>query len=129
MNNYYNYDNTQINTNKFDPYVGFIRGNLFNELYAPYKNYKPAEINPLTEKDYLMTMIQIYGLALNDLDLYLDLHPNDNNLILLRTEYLNKYNEFKNSYELKYSALDLSSPTLTKSPWGWDSSFPWEVSK
>ena len=24
-----------------DPYEGFIRGNLFENLYDPYKNYKP----------------------------------------------------------------------------------------
>ena len=50
MNNYYDYDfnnynysNNNVNNN-IDPYKGFIRGNIFDNLYDPYKNYKPYEI-------------------------------------------------------------------------------------
>ena len=124
MNNYYNNDQ-----NNFDPYIGFIRGNVFDNLYSQYKNYQPDEMNPTNEKDYMMTMLQIYSFNLNDLDLYLDLNPNKTDIINLRSNYLKKYNELKKDYETKYGAIDLSSDTLSKTPWGWNSSFPWEVSK
>ena len=68
MNNYYNYgfnsNNNQNNTlnKKIDntnPSVGFERGNLFDNLYEPYKNYKPVDLNPKTEKEYLMYQVQM----------------------------------------------------------------------
>lgn len=123
MNNYYN------TYNQNDPLIGFERGNLFDSLYDTYKNYMPATINPTNEKEYLMQQIQIYGFALNDLGLYLDIYPEDTKNINKRTEYLKNFNEVYMQYENKYGALSLGSPTLSQSPWSWDSSFPWEGDK
>lgn len=122
MNEYYNsYDRSP-----YDPMVGFERGNLFDTLYTPYKNYRPIKINPANEKEYLMYQIQVYSFALNELGLYLDNFPNDATMIKLRNEYLKAYNESYIQYENKYGALSLGSPTLNKTPWQWDSAFPWE---
>lgn len=126
MNNYINYNNGSENT-LFDPYEGFIHGNLFSNLYSQYLNYKPISITPDNEKDYDMLLIQAYLLATHDLTLYLDNHPDDSNYIKLRSEYVSLLKQAINTYENKYGALDLSSSTLSNSPWGWDSSFPWEV--
>lgn len=136
MNNYYNYgftsNNNQSNTlnKKIDntnPSVGFERGNLFDNLYEPYKNYKPVDLNPKTEKEYLMYQVQMYGFALNDLNLYLDINPNDTEMINLRSRFLKEYQDVFNQYETKYGALGVNSNVLNKTPWGWDSAFPWEV--
>ena len=54
-------------------YEGLVKGNYFLNTYVPYKNYMPMDINPKNEKEYLMLMIQVYGLASHDLLLYLDL--------------------------------------------------------
>ena len=139
MNNYYTYDfdynynnfdnYNQNNYNQIDPYKGFIRGNIFNNLYRPYKNYKPVEISPKNDKDYMMLMLQIYDFNLIDLNLYLDIYPNDTNMINLRNKYLNDYKELKKSYETKYGAITTDSTVLDKTPWGWISPFPWEVDK
>lgn len=110
-----------------DPYLGFIRGNLFKNLYDPYKNYKPADITPDNEKDYARAMVQMYAFATHDLTLYLDTHPNDTAMINLRTEYKKLYEDALRNYENKYGALNLESNTLSKSPWGWETKYwPWE---
>ena len=136
MNNYYNYgfnsNNNQNNTlnKKIDntnPSVGFERGNLFDNLYEPYKNYKPVDLNPKTEKEYLMYQVQMYSFALNDLNLYLDINPNDTEMINLRSRFLKEYQDVFNQYETKYGALGVNSNVLNKTPWVWDSAFPWEV--
>ena len=64
MNNYlYNYMNQlnqnnfykNDNNNLFDPYNAFIRGNLFKNLYDPYKNNEPYEVRPSNEQAQLLT--------------------------------------------------------------------------
>ena len=115
MNNYNN------------PDIGFERGNLFDNLYLPYKNYKIDKINPKNEKEYLMYIVQVYDFAINDLGLYLDNYPNDSEKINLRNTYLLEYQKAYDNYESKYGPLDLTSNYLNKTPWCWVSSFPWEV--
>lgn len=136
MNNYYNYgfhQITSLNDSKkniienSNPSIGYERGNLFDNLYEPYKNYKVIEINPKNEKEYLMYQIQMYSFALNDLNLYLDVFPNDNEMINLRSKFLKEYQNVFNQYETKYQTLGVNSTSLDKAPWGWDTSFPWEV--
>lgn len=134
MNNYetyYNYPNSNNNVNnKFaEPYTAFIRGNLFNNLYNQYKNYRPSEVSPANEKDYNLLMVQIYDFCAHEMTLYLDNYPNDTVALNLRDKYSNLAKEARNQYESKYGALSLSSNTLAKS-WNWDDGkWPWEGNK
>lgn len=110
-----------------DPYNGFMRGNMFNSLYDPYKNYQIQEINPTNEREYALLMVQMYGFAAHDLGLYLDVNPNDANAINLRNEYIKLYKQALAEYEHRYGSLDLSSNMLEATPWAWDSEkWPWE---
>ena len=59
-----------------DPKEGWIRGNLFANLYDPYKNYKPAKIEAKDEREALLYQVMQYKFALVELNLYLDTHPN-----------------------------------------------------
>ena len=62
--------------------------------------------------------------------LYLDVFPNDNNVIELRNEYVEKYEQALEAYEGKYGAITMTSDALKKVPYNWStSSWPWEVSK
>lgn len=116
------------NYNQIDPYIGYMRGNLFNNLYKPYKNYNFAQISPSNEKEYKMLLLQTYGFGLTDLNLYLDTNPNDNNMIKLYNEYLNNYNQALADYENRYGPLTLNSNSLNTSPWAWlKTKWPWEV--
>ncbi len=113
-----------------DPYSAFIKGNLFNNLYIPYKDYKVAQINPKNEEEYLMLMIQIYDFCAHELTLYLDVNPNDQEAIRLRTEYINLAKQALNEYESQYKALNLTSSNLATIPWAWDTKkWPWEGNK
>lgn len=137
MNNYYNYPNynyqnkvqNQMNYNNpklYNPYEGFIRGNLFPNLYDGYKDYKPFQINPMNEQAEMLTNIDSLGFATIDLDLYLDINPNDQNAIGLFNQYRKEKEELIKNYELKYGPLLLNSEALNSVPWMWnDRPWPW----
>lgn len=136
MNNYNELYNKDINrnVNKYsvenDPYTAFIKGNSFKNLYNPYKNYRPYELNPRNEREYFLMLTQIYGFIAHDLGLYLDVNPNDDKAIKLREKYNNMYNQAITNYEQKYGALELDSDMLGAIPWSWDlNNFPWEGDK
>ncbi len=151
MNNYYDYynylnnlNNKQMSSNMpnvnnyqtqnkkdlgydTNPYTGFMRGNMFNNLYDQYKNYKPQELKPASEEEQALLFVQMYGFAAHDLGLYLDVYPNDTNAINLRNQYIEKYNEALANYENTYGPLNLDNQVPANIPWIWDTKkWPWE---
>ena len=90
-----NFNNIFKNAN---PSVGFERGNIFDNLYEPYKNYRPVDLNPKNEKEYMIYQVQMYEFALNDLNLYLDVNPNDSEMIKLRDKFQKEYEEAYKNY-------------------------------
>lgn len=142
MNNYINYPkNYNLNLmqnsspqmgnynwqNTYNPYEGLIRGNMFKELYNPYKSEKPYAINPANEQASMLTDIDSLCFALIDLNLYLDVHPEDKNKIELFNQYRIEQNELIRQYENKFEPLLLSSDSLNTYPWSWDDRpWPWE---
>ncbi len=133
MNPFNNYiTNNEINPMKSNdilkPYDGFVRGNIFDSLYDPYKDYKPGKIDAKNEKDALMYQIMQYKFNLVDLNLYLDTNPNDRNAINLYNKYLNMEKQMCDKYESMYGPLTLDSNTLNNNTWVWNNSpWPWEV--
>lgn len=136
-NDYYNYVNNNYNQplynqkdNTFkilEPYNGFIRGNMFSELYNGYKLNKPLEVTPLNEQADMLTYIDSLCFALIDLNLYLDLYPNDTKVIELFNNYRMEKDEITKEYESKYGPLTLNSSSLNRTPWAWDNMpWPWE---
>ncbi len=136
-NDYYNYVNNTYNqplynqssNNKkiLDPYNGFVRGNMFSDLYNGYKLNKPLDITPLNEQADMLTYIDSLCFALIDLNLYLDLYPNDSKIIELFNSYRVEKDEITKEYESKYGPLTLNSDSLNKAPWAWDNMpWPWE---
>jgi len=127
-----NYMNKQYNVNKqiLDPYQGFIRGNIFNNLYDGYKNLKPSNIEPNNDREALLVQWLQYEFSLNDLNLYLDLYPNDVEALTLYKRYLDIDKEVKMEYEKKYGPLCLDSNYVSDNSWKWiKSPWPWEVIK
>ena len=111
-----------------NPTEGLERGNLFANLYDPYKNYKAEKIKPKNEKEALMGQIMQYKFALTDLNLYLDTHPNDKNILNLYRKYLEIEKQICNQYESMYGPLMVNSITVTNGSWNWNNSpWPWEV--
>lgn len=134
---YYNYANNNYNQplynqniqdkQIYDPYNGFIRGNMFPELYNSYKLNKPLEITPMNEQAELLTYVDALTFAMIDLNLYLDNYPNDREALELFNQYRMQADEYTKKYESKYGPLELTSNSLNTFPWAWDNApWPWE---
>lgn len=122
-----NYLPTPGNLNLYGPYEGFMRGNLFQNLYDPYENYRPARLIPNDEREELLLNISQMAFAAHELNLYLDVFPNDRNALTQFNRYRRMANEAMNIYENKYGPLTLTSDTLETYPWAWESKqWPWE---
>lgn len=138
---YYNYNNNNYNQpnynqNKqtmgkiYDPYQGFIRGNMFPDLYNSYRIDQPIEISPGNEQAKILTDIDSLDFAMQDLNLYLDLNPGDGKSIELYNYYLNQYREVMTVYQEKFGPITLDSEALRANRWEWiNSPWPWEADK
>lgn len=122
MNNDLNKNNNSI----LEPYEGFLKGNIFKNLYNPYKNYTPAKLIPNSEKAELLLNVNQLCFISHELNLYLDLFPNDKEMIMLFDKYNKMTNEAKEKYEKKYSPLFVSN-VETGSSFSWEEdNWPWE---
>lgn len=126
-----NFNNMGVNVNSlnlYEPLEGYARGNLFKDLYDPYKNYRPQRININSEKEELLTSIGEYSFAAHELNLYLDVNPNNQNALNLFNKYREKANELMMKYERKYGPLNVGSHDDMKIPFNWEADcWPWEV--
>ena len=130
-NNYYDDDSINIsfdrNKKLYTPDEGFNKGNMFVNEYSKYKDYV-YKLKVSNDKDRLLYEIQMYTFALKDIILFLDTHPNDNEIIRLYNEYLNIEKKMCDKYESMYGPLTLGSDNLNKNNWTWiNSPWPWEV--
>lgn len=134
---YYNYVNNNYNepmytkdenpSSLYDPYNGFIRGNMFPSLYNGYKLEKPLDITPMNDKESLMLYVDAIGFAAHDINLYLDIYPNDKDMIELFNQYRMECNKLKEEYQNKFGPLLVNSNATDKVPWSWDDRpWPWE---
>lgn len=107
---------------------GFFRGNMFKNEYKPYKNYTYKKIVPKTKKEELLLEIMELSFVINDLNLYLDLYPNDGNALDLFNKYRKEANRLMMDYEDKYGPILVSSDSLDTSPFLWQTLiFPWNM--
>lgn len=134
IQNYSNQDNfNNINPNMnmqqnlYEPYQGFIRGNMFPELADQYKISRPYEVEPMNEQAELLTYIDALTFATHDLNLYLDNFPNDQQMIQKFNEYRMLANQAIDQYENSYGPLFVNSNANSITPWAWDNRpWPWE---
>lgn len=107
----------------YSPMEGFNKGNMFKNLYSKYKNhiYK-LKVN--SKKDELLYNIQMYSFAMKDMNLYLDIYPDDKNILNSFHDYRKKYEVLKKQYESEYGPLCMSLNTekwtWVSNPWPWD---------
>ena len=109
----------------YDVYGGFIRGNMFPNLYNQYKINKPFDIEPANKQAELLTQIDAYGFAAHDLNLYLDTHPNDKAMLELFKKYTEEKEKLIKEYEKKYGPIVVNG--ADNIPWTWNTMpWPWE---
>lgn len=108
----------------FDINTGLELGNMYKNLYRGYKKYEPKEIKANNEREMLFLNILRLSFAINDLNLYLDIHPEDENMYELFKKYCVMYQECLTDYESKYQVLELFHDVYGK--YTWYKGFPWE---
>lgn len=105
---------------------GFRRGNIFANLYWPYKK-QTYNFVPSNNRQKLLLDIMENSFYAHELNLYLDNFPNDREKIELFNKYNKKAETLINEYNQKYEPLTLSGNELKELPWAWeDSPWPWE---
>ena len=113
-----------------DPKVALDRGNLFNSLYDPYKNYKYNSLRASNKKEELLLDILKHIFVLIELNLYLDVNPNDINMINLYNKYLSNKKRLVDEYEKNFGPLTLDTVNMDNNNWQWKNEpWPWEGTK
>ena len=134
-----NFDNNNFSNNfmmptanneLLEPKEALEKGNMFKNLYVPYKNYKPMKLEAKTERQRKLNEIRSYAFAMKELNLYLDVNPNNANYINLFNEYRKIKEKLVDQYEKMYGPLTLNSTALEQNNWVWNNSpWPWEGDK
>ncbi len=121
-----NYNVKPGKTSKFTSVIdGYLRGNMEEGTYIPYKNYQPRLASNLSVKDSLMMNLQMYDFACNELNLYLDLNPQDEEALSLFREYKTKYDELCMKYTKEYSPIKQTIEVASNN-WRWMCPWPFE---
>lgn len=133
-----NYLNMLFNINNMDNYnktgampavendtEGFLRGNMFSNEYVPYKNM--TYINPKlkTQRERDLFKVMEVAFAINDYNLYLDVHPEDTSVLNKYKACTEKFRRLTKEYEEKYGPLSIDASNYNtfkwiESPWPWD---------
>lgn len=112
--------------NVLSPMDGFLRGNMFQDEYEPYKNLTYFKLNPSNDKERLLYQVMAYSFAINDLNLYLDLHPDNKGMLDLFKKYVKEEKELCKEYVNKYGSLEVNEVKGQKFDWI-NSPWPWET--
>ena len=119
-------NNTSISL--FNPYEGYIKGNLFKNLYETYKNFKPKGINITSEQEEMLLNVNQLSFARHELNLLLDVYPNNKKVLDLFNKYLKMENTETKNYERRYGPLTINGEISLNIPFNWENEkWPWEI--
>lgn len=112
----------------YGPNEGFAKGNMQANIYKPYKLVNPSLPTASNERERLLLEVQKYSFAMWDLNLYLNTHPTDRNVMRLFDQYRNSYMKAVNDYENRFGPLHVENTNTNSGTWAWNNSpWPWEV--
>ncbi|MEG2251056.1 MAG: spore coat protein CotJB [Bacilli bacterium] len=131
LNNNYNIPNyNQLDFKTYEPYEGFIRGNMYPSLYNTYKVTTPIKIVPQNEQAEMLTTIDSLEFAMNDIGLYLDIYPDNKEALEKFNKYRYDLNQYSYEYQKKFGPICINNDALNKYPYAWiKSPWPWESEK
>ena len=109
----------------FSPEETLIHGNLFKNIYQGYKVYPVYKIVANNERDACLLKIYELDQVINDLNLYLDLHPKDEYFYSMFKNYVQEFEIEKNKYERIYGPLMLLDTNYENYKWS-ENPWPWE---
>ena len=115
------------NSSKFlEPEEGFMRGNLEKDTFVPYKQYTYFQLKAENEQEKMLLKLMALSFAINEMNLYLDLHPEDKDTFEKFKRNINELNNLELNYVKKYGPMvieesDKEKYDWLKNPWPWDS--------
>ena len=118
--------NLNKNSELFDTYEGYMKGNMFQNMYVPYRNYRPIKVVPNSEQAEALLRANELTFASHEARLYLDVFPNDRGMIQVFNNFRNAANQAILEYEQKYGPIEwdsLSDPnmfTWVATTWPWE---------
>lgn len=106
--------------------IGLARGNSYEDEYVPYKNYNPGALKGTSEKE--RKLIEILELCFRkiDLNLCLDLDPNNNELLDEFSNCVSQLATKESEYVKMYGPLEVMDSvntdtfTWVSDPWPWE---------
>lgn len=111
----------------YNPAEGFAKGNMQANIYQPYKLTNPNLPPVYNERQRMLLEVQKYNFAMWDLNLYLNTHPNDRNVMMLFEQNKVAYKRAKENYEMKFGPLCFENTSTNSGYWEWNKSpWPWE---
>ncbi len=119
-----NFNNRESVNDLFTAKEGLNKGNMFRNLYNPYKSYV-YKVVVNGKKDELLLKIQELTFKVIDLNLYLDINPADKNMFNEFKKAIEELNESKDLYEKNYGPLCVQETLYyddymwSKNPWPW----------
>ncbi len=82
----------------------------------------------MTEREILMRKLSTAEFAAADLELFLDTHPNNSEILEKADEYRERAEYLRKEYEKKFGSLTSDSDNTGK--WQWiKAPWPWEIKK
>lgn len=121
----FDFSNKNTMPEVINPEEGFLKGNMFANEYLPYKNYKYANIVPRNKREEMLLEIMELTFAINDLNLYLDLHHTDGELLrkfknLVEKSCIKEMEFVKMFGPLELiDSVDLQTFKWINDPWPW----------
>ncbi len=113
------------NAPRYEARRGLIRGTMFPGLDLPFQgkvNTKELNVTPMTE-------LQALNFAIQELQLYLDTHRDDEEALEAYRAYQQMYRQCRDRYQEKYGPLNqMSACDCPEFRW-LDDPWPWEYSK
>ena len=127
VNDITNIQNEEILQKDLVPVMeGFRRGNIFANLYWPYKK-QTYNFVPRNERQKMLVDIMENCFYAHELKLYLDNFPNDKNKLNLFNKYNKKSEAMIKEYNMRYEPLTTTDNDFKDIPFAWvDSPWPWE---
>ncbi len=114
------------NPKLFDPEEAIMLGNLFKDLYMSYRGFSNYCIQPQTKRQQALLEVQMYEFVAHEINLYLDMHPQNQRMVQLYKEYANKAKAARKAFEKEFGPL-LVLNSENKIPFEWvQGPWPWE---
>lgn len=107
------------------PQDAFMLGNIDQDLYCPYKGFSNYPILAKTPKGQLLGEVMMYDFYVHEMNLYLDTHPCNQEILEKMIMFQNKANVARKNYEQQFGPLTVSHLTPCHGyqwicgPWPW----------